>query len=906
MALHATGPAATGTSRGASARASRSGFVSAPRSRRATPVRAAATETKAPEQPKGTVSIGALFGGLPKLGVTGTVQLGSKKKEEKKGPASKGGRDDSVVFVAGSTGRTGARVVRELLAAGFTVRAGARNVESAEAALNVAAAYGIIKPDQLKRVTVVPFDLEKPAEFDAAIGSANKIVCAVGAPEDQALNFSAPKKVDGDGTIALVNKASELGVNQFVLVSSLGTGKLGWPAGVLNLFGGVLLWKREAEKALEASGMAYTIVRPGGMERPTDDYKKTHNLTVKPRDTTFGGQVSRLQVAELVAAACTNPAVAENKVLELVAETTAPPTPLDALMEGITQDISRESQLSNREQVDAARAELAAAQVKASQAAAVLLEADKRVAELSARLKEAKATEAAVKKEVGPVLKNAAPLEKQLAEARKAAERAVLLEQASKVVLERARKAAGSGVLLSDKERAAIVDEVLNPKPAAPEKPAAAAEPKKGSGQIFGFFGKKPEPAGPTQEEIEAAEAAAKAEAEAAAAAAAAAAKAKAPASLFSFFTPKPAEPSAEERAAAAEAEAAAAAAAEAEAKAAAAAAAAAAKAKAPAPLFGGFFTPKPAEPEPEQEPEPEPVAPPPPPPPAAKKARAVPPPVAVKEEVVIVQEEVVVEEAKPAFSFGGFFSGLGKAIVAEPEPAAPAPAEPEPAKPEPPKAAEKPAAAPVEAAAPPPPPAPKPAPPPPAPKPAAPEVDPAVELARRRVVEAAKAKLAAEAAAAAAAAKPAAAAPPPPPPAPKPVAEPPKPVVAEAPKAEAPKAEAPKAEAPVAAKKSNDYDEAAAAKNKAEAKAWIDAWKAQSKAGAAKPAAAAAAAAAPVAAAAAGKEEVPANVAEARAWIAAWKERSGMGEQPAAAAEEAEVVVDENPVAKFFTNLFG
>ncbi|KAG2438644.1 hypothetical protein HXX76_005191 [Chlamydomonas incerta] len=880
MALHATGPAATGTTRGASARASRSGYVSAPRSRRATPVRAAATETKATEQPKGTVSLGALFGGLPKLGVTGTVQLGNKKKEEK-GPAPKGGRDDRVVFVAGSTGRTGARVVRELLDAGFTVRAGARNVEAAEAALNVAAAYGIIKPEQLKRVAVVPFDLDRPAEFEAAIGSANKIVCALGAPEDQALNFSAPKKVDGDGTIALVNKASELGVNQFVLVSSLGTGKLGWPAGVLNLFGGVLLWKREAEKALEASGMAYTIVRPGGMERPTDDYKKTHNLTVKPRDSTFGGQVSRLQVAELVAAACANPAVAENKVLELVAETTAPPVPLDSLMQGISQDISRESQLSNREQVDAARAELAAAQVKASQAAAALLEADKRVAELSARLKEAKATEAAVKKEVAPVLKGAGPLEKQLAEARKAAERAVLLEAASKVVLERARKAAGSGVLLSDKERAAIVDEVLNPKPAAPEKPAAAAaEPRKGSGQIFGFFGKKPEPAGPTEEEVAAAEAAAKAEAEAAAAAAA---KASAPAPFFGgFFTPKPAGPSAEERAAAAEAEAAAeAAAAEAEAKA---AAAAAAKAKAPAPFFGGFFTPKPAEPEPEPEQEPEPVAPP-PPPPAAKKARAVPPPVAVKEEVVVV-EEVVVEEAKPAFSFGGFFGGLGKAVVAEPEPAAP---EPEAAKPEPHKAVEKVVEEAPKAAAPPPPPAPKPAPPPPAPKPAAPEVDPAVELARRRVVEAAKAKLAAEAAAAAAAApKPA---PPPPPPAPKPVVEAPKPIVAEAPKPVV--AEAPKAEAPVAAKKTGDYDEAAAAKNKADAKAWIAAWKAQSKKGAAP--------------APAGKtEEIPANKAEAQAWIAAWKERSGKGEQPAAAAAESEVVVEENPVAKFFTNLFG
>jgi hypothetical protein len=32
------------------------------------------------------------------------------------------------------------------------------------------------------------------------------------------------------------------------------------------------------------------------MERPTDSYKRTHNVVIKPRDTLFGGQVSRLQV----------------------------------------------------------------------------------------------------------------------------------------------------------------------------------------------------------------------------------------------------------------------------------------------------------------------------------------------------------------------------------------------------------------------------------------------------------------------------------------------------------------------------------------------------------------------------------------------------------------------------------
>lgn len=116
-------------------------------------------------------------------------------------------------------------------------------------------------------------------------------MCAVGAPESATLDSSAPRRIDGDGSISLIEAASSAGVEQFVLVTSLGTGKFGFPAAALNLFWGVLTQKRRAEEALERSGMNYCIVRPGGMERPKDDYKLTHQLTVKPRDSVFGGQV---------------------------------------------------------------------------------------------------------------------------------------------------------------------------------------------------------------------------------------------------------------------------------------------------------------------------------------------------------------------------------------------------------------------------------------------------------------------------------------------------------------------------------------------------------------------------------------------------------------------------------------
>ena len=66
-----------------------------------------------------------------------------------------------------------------------------------------------------------------------------------------------------------------------------------------------------------ASSQCHGVPLAGGMERPGDDYKRTNNMRLEPRDKLFGGQVSRLQVAELVAAAVSNPDLAENKVCKI-------------------------------------------------------------------------------------------------------------------------------------------------------------------------------------------------------------------------------------------------------------------------------------------------------------------------------------------------------------------------------------------------------------------------------------------------------------------------------------------------------------------------------------------------------------------------------------------------------------
>ena len=58
-----------------------------------------------------------------------------------------------------------------------------------------------------------------------------QVVQAIGAAESNALDFGAPKRIDGDAAINLVNAAAEAGVEQYVMVTSLGTGKFGWPSG---------------------------------------------------------------------------------------------------------------------------------------------------------------------------------------------------------------------------------------------------------------------------------------------------------------------------------------------------------------------------------------------------------------------------------------------------------------------------------------------------------------------------------------------------------------------------------------------------------------------------------------------------------------------------------------------------
>jgi len=74
------------------------------------------------------------------------------------------------------------------------------------------------------------------------------------------------------------------------------------------------------------------------MERPTDAFKETHNLVVAAEDTYVGGLVSNLQVAELIGCMAKHRRAAYCKVVEVVAETTAPLLPMEQLLSAVPSE----------------------------------------------------------------------------------------------------------------------------------------------------------------------------------------------------------------------------------------------------------------------------------------------------------------------------------------------------------------------------------------------------------------------------------------------------------------------------------------------------------------------------------------------------------------------------------------
>lgn len=207
------------------------------------------------------------------------------------------------VLLAGASGRTGRQALRRLSGTDVAVRAVTRSGE---------------KTERLRRRgadEVVVGDLMNRDDARTAVDGVDAVLTAVGSSPVAVLRGG--ELVDGAGNVNLVEAADEAGVEAIAMVSSLGVGddRNSWLARSFRLvIPPVLAAKSRAEAAIRASGLRYTILRPGVLTTRW----APGAVRVAEAGSGLWGAVARADVARLLVAAPFTPA-AGDRTLEVVA-----------------------------------------------------------------------------------------------------------------------------------------------------------------------------------------------------------------------------------------------------------------------------------------------------------------------------------------------------------------------------------------------------------------------------------------------------------------------------------------------------------------------------------------------------------------------------------------------------------
>ena len=182
------------------------------------------------------------------------------------------------VLVAGGHGKIALRLLRLLAAKGHRARGLIRNPGQA-ADLEALGAVAVLG------------DLEADASLAEYVQGADVLVFAAGAGPG-----SGPERkrtVDLGGAVKLADAALAVGVHRYVMISSIGADRPGAASGGMRPY---LEAKAEADQYLMASGLGYTIVRPGSL---TDD-PGTGRVRL-PTELGGRGEVPRDDVAAVIA-----------------------------------------------------------------------------------------------------------------------------------------------------------------------------------------------------------------------------------------------------------------------------------------------------------------------------------------------------------------------------------------------------------------------------------------------------------------------------------------------------------------------------------------------------------------------------------------------------------------------------
>lgn len=209
------------------------------------------------------------------------------------------------VLIAGANGKIGRRLIPHLVADNIQVRAMVRDLRQ-KADLEILGAHEVVKAD-------LEGDCSQALEGQDAV-----IFTAGSGPH------TGPEKtidVDQNGAISLIDQAKAQGVGRFIMVSSMrADNPESGPEKMRHYFAA----KGKADDHLRASGLDYTIVRPGRLteEPPLEKVKVAEKL----KDF---GDISREDVANVLSE--TARSELENREFDVIAGPTPIREALDAL-----------------------------------------------------------------------------------------------------------------------------------------------------------------------------------------------------------------------------------------------------------------------------------------------------------------------------------------------------------------------------------------------------------------------------------------------------------------------------------------------------------------------------------------------------------------------------------------------
>jgi uncharacterized protein YbjT (DUF2867 family) len=212
------------------------------------------------------------------------------------------------IAVTGASGKTGWRVVQEALGRGWSVKAILR--PSSEV------------PAGLEGAELVRLELADTAALAAALGGCDALVIATGARPS--VDLSGPLKVDALAIRSQIAACREAGLKRVVLVSSLCSGRWFHP---LNLFGLILVWKGVGERWLAASGLDWTVVRPGGL-KDKEEGLDAEGIRFTGPDQQESDSIPRRLVARVCLDAVASPA-AIGRIIEITSSPDQPAQSLD-------------------------------------------------------------------------------------------------------------------------------------------------------------------------------------------------------------------------------------------------------------------------------------------------------------------------------------------------------------------------------------------------------------------------------------------------------------------------------------------------------------------------------------------------------------------------------------------------